>query len=172
MRGEQRRQPGAEARRRRRVAVEPGHGEHGVAGDRLREGGERGEDDREERVLARRRRRRRAARAQRADGMGQLGDCSPARARRPHVERPLAGQQQPRHQARLAAVGEHGEDALDHRRAVGRRRAGRLKRLHERGLEPAHGAVDDRVHEQLAAAEVVQDGRVRDADVARHVLQP
>ena len=79
----------------------------------------------------------------------------------------------PREHARVARVAERREHALDHRRRTVSPRGGlRRERLDELGLEPLHRAALERLGEPVAAREVVEDRRVRDADVARDVLEP
>jgi hypothetical protein len=168
--GQGRRQPRAELPVDRRAASEAGHVERGATGDGLTEQRQGRQHDGEPRVLVRRR--RALARGGDAAGVGELGDGLPPRARLIGRERVVPAEHEPRHEPRMALVEEHLEHALEqHRAAIFTARWLARERLGEIVLQRANGALDDGVHEAFAAAEVVQDGGVRDPDLGGDLLE-
>ena len=138
--------------------------------DRIAEHREPGEQNDEEGVLVRRRRH---------TALGVTNLAKLVRRARDRVEaatvflaRRVAGEREPRDYARMSAGAERARDTLEQAvdRVVVAARANR--ELGEQiALERTDAALDHRLNEGLATAEVMQHGWVRDADLGGHVVQ-
>ena len=171
MGGEQRGEPPAKALGRARVAAEARDAERRLARDGLTEERERRENDGEEGVFVGRLLLL-ALQTLEAQRMGDLPDLLPVGAGL-LVERVVAGQEEPGHQAGVPAIEQGLEDVLEERCGVGSLALlGLAEGPDEVLLKRDDRLLDDGVDEPLPAPEVVQHGGVGDAHVGGDVLEP
>jgi len=168
---QQAREPGAKAPpRRAAVGGVPEAVVEGLAGEAVAEQRRGGEAHHELGVLARRSGATVRARQLAAALVDERRDRAEAPARRVGIRQRAARQRAPGQQPRMARVAERIEDALQHveHRVLALRRAQRIQQL---GLERRRHVARQRHHQAVAAAEVMEDGRVRDAEVAGQILE-